>query len=88
MNQLTRRGAGSLLWSLGGGAVFLILLLLNSTTTVPAGKRGVVMKFGKVQDYVLNEGLHFKSPIGTNVQIMSARVQHTDIEVPYKTLFR
>jgi prohibitin 1 len=85
MNRFNRLGLGSAVWYLGGGAIVLFLLLLNSTTTVPAGKRGVVMKFGKVQDYVLNEGIHLKNPIGTQVEIMSVRVQRTDIEVPVGT---
>ncbi len=85
MNRFNRLGFGPAIWCLGGGTIALLLLLLNSITTVPAGKRGIVMKFGKVQDYVLNEGLHFKNPIGTSVEMMSVRVQRTDIEVPVGT---
>jgi prohibitin 1 len=71
------------LW--GAGAIGFVILLANSTATVPSGKRGVVTKFGQVQNYVLNEGLHLKSPIGTHIEIMSVRVQRTDIEVPVGT---
>jgi prohibitin 1 len=70
---------------LGGGALLTILFLGSCFTTVPAGKRGVVMHFGKVQNYILNEGFHLKSPIGTHVEIMSIQIQRTDIDVPVGT---
>ena len=48
--------------------VFAIIVVLGvalgvtSTVTVPAGHTGVVTTLGKVEDYVLDEGLHFKLP--------------------------
>jgi prohibitin 1 len=82
-NIASRRPYFWYLW--GAGALGFVILLANSTATVPSGKRGVVTKFGQVQNYVLNEGLHLKSPIGTHIEIMSVRVQRTDIEVPVGT---
>jgi regulator of protease activity HflC (stomatin/prohibitin superfamily) len=42
---------------------------------VNAGERGVVMQFGKVQDKVLDEGIHPIMPIVTSVKRLSVRVQ-------------
>jgi prohibitin 1 len=87
MNRFnSSNGRRSRIWYyLGGGAVSVGLLLINCIVTVPAGKRGVVTQFGQVQGYVLNEGLHFKNPIGSRVETISVRVQRTDIEVPVGT---
>ena len=43
-------------------AFIAVILLIASATTVPAGQVGVVSLFGKVQDGVLTEGLHFENP--------------------------
>lgn len=62
-----------------GGVVGLILFsLLAPFTTIPAGSRGVVTHFGKVQDEVLDEGIHFTVPIATTVHKISTRVQKSE----------
>ncbi len=43
-------------------AVLAIAAALTCTVTVPAGHTGVVTTMGKVEDYVYDEGLHFKLP--------------------------
>lgn len=59
-----------------GGIVVLIgALLFRPFTIVNAGERGVVMQFGKVQDNVLDEGIHPIMPIVTSVKRLSVRVQ-------------
>lgn len=64
-----------------GGISFVILaLFFRPFTIVGAGERGVVMSFGKVQDRVLDEGLHPILPIVTNVKRLNVRVQKTDVE--------
>lgn len=68
-----------------GGAIAVGVVVLNPFVVVPAGKRGVVMNFGKVQPTVLDEGLHFKIPFASSVKTLSVRVQKTDIEVPAGT---
>jgi len=45
----------------GGVTIIALILFLMSFTIIGAGHRGVVTKFGKVQDYTLDEGFHFKS---------------------------
>jgi prohibitin 1 len=59
-----------------GGLVFLILsFLLRPFTIINAGERGVVMKFGKVQTQVFDEGIHPILPIVTSVKKLSVRVK-------------
>ena len=49
------------------------LLLLNPFVKVDAGEVGIVKKWGEVQNTVLEEGLHPRMPIKTEVEIMTAR---------------
>lgn len=76
--------AKSILWIAGSvtGAIFLFILAtaLKPFTIVNAGERGVVMKFGKVQDLILDEGLHPIVPVVTSVKTMSVRVQKDELK--------
>ena len=60
-------------------AVFAVMLLLGSYTIVGSGERGVATHFGKVQEGVIDEGLHFKLPFVTTVHKIPVRVQKSDI---------
>jgi regulator of protease activity HflC (stomatin/prohibitin superfamily) len=42
---------------------------------IPAGERGVWMRFGQVQEEILAEGLHFLIPLVDSVETLSTRVQ-------------
>jgi prohibitin 1 len=84
----SRLFANRSIYVLGISAIGIIVLGhlgLNCFTTINAGERGVVMNFGKVQDNILDEGIHLKSPIGTVIKTLNIRVQKTDIEVPVGT---
>lgn len=64
-----------------GGVILLIgLFFIKPFTIVGAGERGVVMRFGKVQDIVFDEGLHLITPIITSVKTLSVRVQKNDVD--------
>jgi len=64
-----------------GGIVFIIAaLILRPFTIVGPGERGVMMRFGKVQDAILDEGIHPILPIVTSVKTLSVRVQKTDLK--------
>ncbi|MEG4084703.1 prohibitin family protein [Microcoleus sp. POL10_C6] len=64
-----------------GGIVFIIAaLILRPFALVGAGERGVMMRFGKVQDVILDEGIHPILPIVTSVKTISVRVQKTDLK--------
>ncbi|WP_332981932.1 prohibitin family protein [Microcoleus sp. A003_D6] len=64
-----------------GGIVFIIAaLIFKPFAIVGAGERGVMMRFGKVQDAILDEGIHPILPIVTSVKNLSVRVQKTDLK--------
>ncbi|MGL5195444.1 MAG: prohibitin family protein [Chroococcales cyanobacterium] len=64
------------------GAIFLLILAssLKPFVIINAGERGVVMKFGKVQEGILNEGIHGIVPIVTRVETLSVRVQKDELK--------
>lgn len=66
-----------------GGIILAIILLIGlftSWVTVPAGHRGVVMHWGKVQTTVLDEGLYFTCPFMTSVKKLSVRVNKNEVQ--------
>lgn len=59
---------------------FLItLILLNPFVIIEAGKRGVLMQFGQVQEKILDEGLHLIIPIINTVEKLTVRIQKQEI---------
>ncbi|MBE9054772.1 prohibitin family protein [Sphaerospermopsis sp. LEGE 08334] len=75
-NNINVRHNSQIVFYLGGGLLFLFLaMMLRPFAIVNAGERGVVMQFGKVQDTVLDEGLHPIIPIVTTVKKLNVRVQ-------------
>jgi regulator of protease activity HflC (stomatin/prohibitin superfamily) len=50
-------------------------LLLDSFATIPAGYRGVVIRFSAVTGQILNEGLQMKIPFIDSVEKMSVQTQ-------------
>jgi regulator of protease activity HflC (stomatin/prohibitin superfamily) len=57
----------------------LAAILFSPIVIVHAGERGVLMQFGKVQQRVLGEGLHFIIPLVNTVKNLSVRVQKHEI---------
>jgi len=58
-----------------GIVVIAASLVLGSFTTIPAGSRGVVIRFSAVTGSILNEGLRTKLPFIDSVVIMSVQTQ-------------
>jgi regulator of protease activity HflC (stomatin/prohibitin superfamily) len=56
-------------------AVVLFIIFWGTFVIVPAGYRGVVLWWGKVEDRVMGEGLNFKVPIAERVIRVDVRVQ-------------
>lgn len=54
----------------------VILLMTSSVgcTQVDAGNLGVVTKWGEIQDVALQEGIHFRTPVKTQIINISTRV--------------
>ena len=61
--------------------VFLICVLFvyPPYVMVPTGHTGVVVTFGRVEDYTLSEGFHFKNPL-QQIVMMDNRTQKKTIE--------
>lgn len=57
----------------------LITIFLTPCVIVNAGERGVLMKFGEVQEQILAEGFHLIIPVVNTVTKLSVRVQKQEI---------
>jgi len=62
------------------GIVLVLLVILHPWVQVGAGQRGVVMNFGAVQNYVLDEGLHFLIPLMQKVALVNVQIQKATTE--------
>jgi prohibitin 1 len=83
MRNLQNNSASKFKYSfyLAGGIFFLFLaMMFRPFAIVNAGERGVLMQFGKVQDQVLDEGLHTIMPVVTSVRRISVRVQQNTFQ--------
>ena len=75
-NQFNKLG----LYLAGGIFLLVILAFLRPFTIINAGERGVVMRFGEVQDTVFDEGIHLIMPIVTTVKRITVRIQRDDVQ--------
>lgn len=73
------RTVGRLL-SIAGVIVILISIIVGSLTTIPAGHRGVVTRFGAVTGTILGEGLKAKLPFIDSVVKMSVQTQKDEAD--------
>ena len=66
---------------LGGGiAILFAFILFRPFAIINAGERGVVMQFGKVQDRILDEGLHPIVPVITSIKTLNVRVKQNSFQ--------
>ena len=61
-------------------AVSVLLVAANSFTVVNAGHTGVVVTLGKVNEGVLQEGLHFKAPFVQQVVKIDNRIVKLEVD--------
>lgn len=66
-------------WSITFVVLLIIVLFVNPFVLINAGHRGVVMNFGAVQDIVLEEGLHWRTPIVQRVKSMDVQTQKLEV---------
>jgi regulator of protease activity HflC (stomatin/prohibitin superfamily) len=57
----------------------LITIFCTPFVIIDAGERGVLMKFGAVQEQILGEGIHLVIPIVNTVKKLSIRIQKQEI---------
>lgn len=60
--------------------IIVVAMLFSSITTIPTGHTGVLSTFGKVENYTLESGVHFKSPIQRVIK-MNNQVQKATVEL-------
>jgi prohibitin 1 len=67
--------------SLLGGliAAFIVLISFNSFTIINPGEAGVLSVLGKAQDGALLEGLHFRPPLISSVDVYDVTVQKFEV---------
>lgn len=58
--------------------VLVVLLIINPFVKIDAGERGVILNWGKVSDQVLDEGLHFRTPIVQKIKKIDVTVQKVE----------
>jgi len=61
--------------SIIGVVVIIASVIIGSLTTIPAGQRGVVIRFGNVTGTILDEGLQTKLPFIDSVVRMSVQTE-------------
>ncbi len=61
-------------------ALIALLVLFNSTVVVDAGHTGVVLTLGKVEETVLQEGMHMKLPFVQQVVQIDNRIVKLEVE--------
>jgi regulator of protease activity HflC (stomatin/prohibitin superfamily) len=59
-------------------AIAGIAMVSTAAVRVPAGNRGVLLTWGKVEDRILNEGLNFKIPFSQSVELMNVQIQKAE----------
>lgn len=59
--------------------VFAIIFFSSCFVVIPAGHTGVALTFGKVEDNVLQEGLHFKVPFVQKIVVVDNRIVKLDV---------
>ena len=64
---------------IAAAVIFALIILFNSFTVVDAGHTGVVVTFGKVNEGVLQEGLHVKVPFIQQVVKIDNRIRKLEV---------
>ncbi len=60
-------------------AVLVLIVIVQSVVIVDSGKTGVVVTLGAVEDIVLQEGFHLKTPFVQQVVQINNRTQKTEV---------
>jgi prohibitin 1 len=83
---LNREATGSILNLLGGIIVALVVLVgFNSFVIINPGQAGVLSILGKAQDGTLLEGIHFKPPLISAVDVYDVTVQKFEVPAQSST---
>ena len=76
LEKLSGKVSGKWVFRVIVAAVILVILLAATPfAVVPAGNRGVLTTFGKVDDTVYAEGIHWRWPIAQKMHLIDVRIQ-------------
>lgn len=71
-----------IVWVLiGVGALVFLFLVPMQCRIIGAGERGVVLTWGKVEDKIWDEGIHFKRPVSQQVKKVNVKVLKAEVEI-------
>lgn len=65
---------------IGVAVLIVAIVAINCISIVDAGHTGVVVTMGKVNDNVLQEGIHFKAPFIQDVVMIDNRIVKLEVE--------
>ena len=65
---------------IGGIILVVVCLILTSFRTIKSGEVGIKVRFGKVVNTHMSEGINFKIPIIENIVRMNVRVQKIEVD--------
>lgn len=68
-----------ILGAIGIFIALIVVIMIFPFTIIGAGERGVVMSFGKVENKVLGEGIHFRKPFQESIKTISVKTKTTKI---------
>ncbi|SKB15108.1 Band 7 protein [Planktothrix sp. PCC 11201] len=89
--MLLRQSSNNKKYILGGslffGFIFLFLFIIiqSHRVIINPGERGLIVNEGKLDDNILDAGVHWISPFNTTVKIFSLRIHKTDLESTART---
>ena len=70
---------------LGVIGLFVLITILSSFQTIESGEVGLKVRFGKIVDTSLNEGLNLKIPYIEEIKIVNIKVQKVEIPAESST---
>jgi regulator of protease activity HflC (stomatin/prohibitin superfamily) len=68
------------IWTGVAVVAVVMFVVLNPIVIISPGERGVVITLGAVEDKILNEGLHFRTPFVQSVVVLNVQVQKDEVE--------
>jgi regulator of protease activity HflC (stomatin/prohibitin superfamily) len=74
-----RKLLGGRIAGIVGGCIIVLSIIFSSFATVPAGHRGVVIRFNAVTGTILDEGLQVKVPFLDSVVMMDVRTDKYEV---------
>jgi regulator of protease activity HflC (stomatin/prohibitin superfamily) len=63
-----------------GACILVLMLLLGSFRTIKSGEVGIKVRFGKVVNSKLHDGVNFKAPFIEKIVKMNVQVQKVEVE--------